>query len=525
MEMSSEISLNLDNSLNYLHFTSNSGTLAIMNNPIDTENLKLLFGIKIKSYRTDQGFSLQALSKKSGLAVSYLSEIESGKKYPKPEKMIALAKALNVDYDALVSIRSDKKLDPFAALINSELLRQFPFHLFGITSADIVGLFKNNAAHANDFLQTFLQISRVYDLSLENFLFAALRTYLRQHKNYFPDLEKKAAAFADRHGMSRKKLTYCRLKALLEKEYNYLIDETALADHPELKGFRSVFQGEGRLAINSRLMDMQKAFIIARELGFAELKIQKRPASSSWIKVQSFEELVNNFKASYFGGALLLDQHRLAQDIKKIFNQEKWDKDNFSNLLEKYQVTPEMLLYRFSQILPGLLGIDRIFYFRFVHTPDLYSAMLTKELNMTQTLHIYGLGLNEHYCRRMIPMQFLKLLQQGNTHILSGVQIIRYTESQDRFLLLSMARPLALSEKRGSAIAIGIKLDLKSEPFIRFIKDNQIPFAEVSETCERCPLKDCSQRVVTAEIINHRLHLKKSEDALKNLKPDYPVKK
>ena len=225
-----------------------------MNQNIDTENLKLLFGIKVKSYRTAQGLSLQALSKKTGMAVSYLSEIESGKKYPKPEKLIQMAQALDIDYDALVSIKADKSLDPFVALINSDLIRQFPFHLFGIRAADIVGLFKNNADHANAFLQTFLQISRVYDLSLENFLFSALRTYLRQHKNYFPELEAAAEAFALNNGLAGDHPGYDRFKALLEEGYGYVIDETVLAVHPELSEFRSVLQAEGRLAVNGGLM-------------------------------------------------------------------------------------------------------------------------------------------------------------------------------------------------------------------------------------------------------------------------------
>jgi transcriptional regulator with XRE-family HTH domain len=184
---------------------------------MNERNLKIIFGIKIKSYRTHLGLSLQELSKKTGMAVSYLSEIESGKKYPKPEKLIRLAQALEVDYDTLVSTKVSKNLDPFAALINSDLIKQFPFHLFGISASDILGLFKNNPEHAHAFLQTFLQISRAYDMSLDNFLFAALRTYVRQCKNYFPDLENLAKQYAHQQEIDSLTPSFIQLKRFFRK--------------------------------------------------------------------------------------------------------------------------------------------------------------------------------------------------------------------------------------------------------------------------------------------------------------------
>lgn len=488
-----------------------------MNPDINTENLKLLFGIKVKAYRNQIKLSLQALSKRTGIAVSYLSEIESGKKYPKPEKLIRLAKGLGVSYDALVSLQTDKSLHPFVDLINSDLIQQFPFHLFGIAASDIIGLFKNNPDHAHAFLQTFLQITRAYDLSLDNFLFAALRTYLKQHKNYFPDLETSAGEFANHHGIVHKTIGYDVLKSLLEKEYGYRIDESILVSHSNLSQFRSVLLNEKHLAVNSQLLPSQKAFILARELGFIWCKATERPVTSSWLQVESFDQLINNFKASYFGGALLLNQDQLTVDLKHLFAQPIWQNASFSSLLEQYQVTPEMLLYRISQILPGVLGIDQIFYFRFTHTSDLKRVKLTKELNMTQTLLTYGLGVNEHYCRRMIPLQFLNQLRHDRSGIITGLQTIEFVNSKNRFLLLSMARPLSLSDQRGSAMAIGIKLDKTSLPHIHFIDDPDIPFTQVSETCERCALTNCVERVVSASFIKRSNRIEKRKAALNQL--------
>jgi XRE family transcriptional regulator, fatty acid utilization regulator len=483
---------------------------------MNSENLKIIFGIKIKSFRAEQGLSLQDLSKKAGIAVSYLSEIESGKKYPKPEKLINLAQALGVEYDSLVSLKVDKSLDPFAALINSELIKQFPFQLFGISAGDILGLFKNNPENAHAFLQTFLQIGRAYDMSLENFLFAALRTFQRNHGNYFPDLENFAIEYANQNGFNNELPSFDQLKNILKEKYAYRIDESELSKHPVLGCFRSILRGKGVLAINDRLLPSQKTFILAREIGFEELGIKERPLTSSWIKVKSFDQLVNNFKASYFGGALMMPRDLFAQDLEDFFNQSKWNDKAFVDLLDQNQATPEMLLYRMSQVLPGLFGLDSIFYMRFTNSEDRMSVKLTKELNMTETLVPYGLGINEHYCRRWLPLRLLKKLRRNLLPITAGAQKIQFAKNGSNFLLLSIARPLSLAKERESAIAIGFKIDKKSQSIIKFLDDPVIIEEKVGETCERCLLTDCSERVVEASIVRMQNKIKSKETALQD---------
>ena len=66
------------------------------------EHIKLILGLKLKQLRQSKGLSLSELAKKSGLSVSYLNEIESGKKYPKAEKISALSESLGITYDQLV---------------------------------------------------------------------------------------------------------------------------------------------------------------------------------------------------------------------------------------------------------------------------------------------------------------------------------------------------------------------------------------------------------------------------------------
>ncbi|MCB0286652.1 MAG: helix-turn-helix transcriptional regulator, partial [Calditrichaeota bacterium] len=75
---------------------------------VNSENLRLVMGFKLKQFRLENGLSLKDLAAKTDLSISYLSEIEKGKKYPKPEKIFQLAEALKISFDELVSLQMNK---------------------------------------------------------------------------------------------------------------------------------------------------------------------------------------------------------------------------------------------------------------------------------------------------------------------------------------------------------------------------------------------------------------------------------
>src|SRR5262249_13099067 len=103
-------------------------------------NHKVIFGMKLRQFREQAGLSLTDFGVRTGLSTSYLTEIEHGKKYPKAEKIARLAEALGRSYDDLVSIRLDEELSPLADFLASPLLHNFPYHLFGISPAQVVEL-------------------------------------------------------------------------------------------------------------------------------------------------------------------------------------------------------------------------------------------------------------------------------------------------------------------------------------------------------------------------------------------------
>ena len=99
---------------------------------LDQESLRLIIGVKLRSLRQDKGYSLKTLARLTKLSPSYLNEIEKGKKYPKGDKIMLLAKALGVTYDELISIQLKKELQILTMVLEKNILKGLPVQVFGI---------------------------------------------------------------------------------------------------------------------------------------------------------------------------------------------------------------------------------------------------------------------------------------------------------------------------------------------------------------------------------------------------------
>ncbi len=490
------------------------------------EQLRFILGLKLRQYREAQGLSLRDLATRSGLSISYLSEIEHGKKYPKPQKLLQLAEALNVSFDELVSLKLDAHLSPLKDILDSPFLKVFPFELFGLDSESIFGILSQMPEKAAALIHTFLEIGQMYDMRVEQFLFAALRSYQQMHHNYFPDLEAAAKDFRE-----EAKLPILRAsdehvyREQLITRYNYIIDEETLARHPTLHTFRSVFiPGDPpHLLVNGKLLPVQKAFIFARELGYQYLNLSERAYTSSWLKVTSFDQVINNFRASYFAGALLLDLDRITQDLQEMFARPSWDPQLLIRLINRYGTTPEMLFYRMTEVIPRFFGMHELFFLRLNTTRENGTYRLTKMLNLSRIPLPHGLGLNDTYCRRWIGIQLLERIRKENGTLLAGAQRSAFLDPGATFLTLSLARPLALSPDTYSSVTIGFLINDTLKERIRFWNDVHIPEKVVNLTCERCPLdsESCSERAAPPVHYLKEQHQKEQEYALRQLFEQY----
>ena len=461
-------------------------------------SLRLLLGLKLRSFRLERGFSLKDLCERTGLSISYLSEIETGRKYPKIEKLLQLAAGLGVGYEDLVSLRTDERLGPIGELLTSSFFREFPLELFGIEPEAVIQLMTEAPIEAGALLRALSEIGRTYDVRVEHFLFAALRAYQQLLHNHFPDIEAAAETCLQKHGWSgRRTIGENELRRVLEEEHGFVVEEEILAGHDVLSDLRSVFipGRRPRLLINKRLMPTQRAFLFGRELGYLCLGLSQRSTTSTQISVDTFAQVINDFKAAYFSGALLLQRELLAADLRRFFALERWSAGEFAQMLAAYETTPETFFYRLSQLLPAQFGLEKLFFVRLTHRLGAATTKLTKTLNMSPLPIPVGIDPQEHYCRRW-PGNALLLAEDasGGAQVKATIERAQFLDGGGEYLLFALARPLALAAETHASVSLGLKLDADLKGKIAFWDDPAIPRREVNTTCERCGLRNCAER-------------------------------
>ncbi len=492
--------------------------------------INIIFGMKVRQARLEAGLTLTDLARQAEMSPSYLTEIEKGRKYPRADKIVKMAEALGKPYDDLVSIRLAPSLRQLETTLSSTTMQRFPFEEFGLEPADVLGLITREPERASALLHAVVEIARRYDLREEEFLRAALRSYQEMHENYFPDLEDAAlrfgAEFGPRYGFDEATLpTLDALSTLLRQEYSYTIDDRALANIEELRALRSLVLPGRRpqLFINSRLYARQVKFILAREIGYRYLSLKERSLISTPDRIDSFQQLLNDARAAYFGGALLMPRGRVLADLQAFFALPAWEPARFSAMLTTYEVTPEMLLYRFSELIPEFFGI-KLHFLRFHHTAGSDEYHLVRHLNMNQLLVPSGIGLLEHHCRRWLSIRLLPDTPGAAADPLPvGVQLSEFLSTQEQFLCLGFGRRMVLSPQVASSVIIGFRVDADLRATIRFLDDPNIPRDIIHETCERCPLtpEQCAVRAAPPALLEARREQMARKLALSQLQARY----
>lgn len=485
---------------------------------------KIIFGLKVKQLRQSRGLSFAELADKTGMSVSYLNEIEKGKKYPKEDKIHVLANTLEIRVPDLISEELDNNLAPVGELLRSNFLNELPLDLFGIELAKVAELIADAPAKVSAFISTLLDLSRNYALREENFYFAALRSYLELHNNYFEDLEKKVAEFCQRFkAPTDRPLPVEWLRSVLEREYKYTIIDNGLDSYPELLELRSVFiPHQRRLLLNSSLSPIQRAFQLGKELAFNFLGLKERANTSSLLRGRVFEEVLNHSKATYFSVALHLPQVSFVGDMRDFFQQPTWNGEAFLAIMKKYDATPEMFYHRLTNVLPRFFDMPKLFFLRFLHDPTKDIFELDKELHLNRRHQPHGNGLFEHYCRRWVAISLLSDLRQmqreGITvETLVKVQRSRYIGTEDEYLCITLARPGYPSPNRNVSVTIGLLVTPALQQQIRFFDDPAIQVKDVNKTCERCALTDCAERAAAPVIVQKRDKMQRIQTTLHHL--------
>lgn len=464
---------------------------------IEDEYIRLIFGLKLKQIRTEKKLSLFGLSKLTGLSKSYLNEIEKGKKHPKTDKVLLLSEKLDVPYDHLVSLKLDKNLAPIGEILKSKILKEIPLNLFGIKENNLIDIIANAPAKVNAFISTIIKISQNYNFTRESFFLASLRSYQEAHNNYFEDIENQVLDFAKSYQINLEKtITSQDLEDILTEEFDYKIDNIELSNYKELKQIRNIYiPNKKTLLISKDITEAQKAFIYAKELAYNFLKIEDRLYTFPWVKFNGFDQVLNNFIASYFAGALIIPKQNLTENLKNFFKLKTWNSEEFHKIMNSYNCSEESFYQRLTNILPKYFHIKNLFFLRFTHKINNPTYRLTKELHITQQQSPYANRNNDHYCRKWISIRSIKELENSKSNSAFGIQISSYEKSNNNYLVLSSATPDPFKEDHSRSISIGMLISPHLKKRLDFLKDKTIPKTSVGVTCETCSISACQERV------------------------------
>jgi hypothetical protein len=441
---------------------------------LSEDNIKLIFGLKLKQFRTAKKLSLTELADKSGLSISYINEIEKGKKYPKAEKISTLANVLDVPYDKLVSLKLDKQLAPVGEILNSRLLEELPLDLFGIDKGKLIEIIASAPSKVTAFISTIAQISSTYNLTQENFYFAMLRSYQEMHENYFEELEKEAERFRKEYDLPASgNIPSEVLRNILLDQFGYRVEENDLNEFPELTHIRSVFiEDAKKILINAKMAENQKAFLYAKELGYQFLEMSgERALMTPWPRATSFDHVLNNSRASYFAGALLISPDDLVSQLEPFFASKKWDGELLLHILETYNSSPEMFMLRLINIIPKYFGLSGMFFMRFDHKKVPQETSLKKQLHLSRTRNPKKITLLEKYCRTWADEQIFNDLGRSPKAYCHRFE----TESQSqRFFVMALSRPMKRNPNAALSVMIGFEENTTFAKKVGFADDASI---------------------------------------------------
>lgn len=486
------------------------------------DTVKTIFGLKLKQLRKEKKLSLQNLSELSGLSVSYLNEIENGRKYPKSDKILALSKAFDIPYDKLVSLKVNRNLEPISRLMQSDVFNDIPFEAFGIAKENVLRLMADAPVKVLAFINAITEMARNYNMRQEHFHFAALRSYQELNDNYFEEIEEKAARFLEEYGLNGElPLSSHTLEDLLKNQFGYEIVLTDFADYPHLKKFRSVFlKGDPKkLLVNRRLSEQQRTFLFGKELGFCYLGMDERPATSSWHKAESFEKVLNNFLASYFSGAILIRKSDFSDRLEQLFQADRWDANRFAALMERYNASPEMFMQRLTNILPQVFGLKQLFFIR--HSYDVASEKeVTKELHLSNTANALTGNFEEIIYRRWMSKRILRYYARKKDSHPDAPVWVNAVRSQfpikgQEYFCISLSRP-KLFTQGDDFVTIGFVLTEAARKKIHFADDQHVYFLKTQD--------EFAQEMIEPEELRRQNELQQRDVELQRLAEDFAEK-
>ncbi|MEM1323351.1 MAG: hypothetical protein AAGG75_24005, partial [Bacteroidota bacterium] len=202
-------------------------------------------------------------------------------------------------------------------------------------------------------------------------------------------------------------------------------------------------------------------------------------------------------------------------DLVSIFRENTWRSVNLTGLLEKYNVSIEMLLQRFTNILPHYFGLEDLFFIKLEGDPKLKSLRMSKDLHLSQLHTPYNNLLEEHFCRRWVACKSIQdTARKNKKSVIVNLQISDFWESDKSYLCFSLAD----KAKASKSVTLGLLINEKLRSIIYFLNDPTIIKRTVNTTCQRCSVPNCKERAFEPVFITQEENRQQIIDQLNKFK-------
>ncbi|MBP6411085.1 MAG: ImmA/IrrE family metallo-endopeptidase, partial [Pseudarcicella sp.] len=371
------------------------------------------------------------------------------------------------------------------------------------------------------FINMLAEISRNHGINKVDFYYSVLRAYQEMNDNYFDILEKSVENF--RKIFEINKITSPNATLLEDILTNFYSIKTKHfpEQHHEIDNLIAGFSAKNKtLFINPKATEEEKAFVFAREIAFLFLQLKERSFSEPALEVKSFNQILNDYKASYWAAALLINKDILTDRLTYFFASPRWDSHTLLTIMQLFKASPEVFFNRMSGLMTNHFKVNNFLLMVISKNIDLPIYELTKELQFSYLPTTNETKQMEHYCRRWVSLKILdqpiSFFQNKNTPICHA-QVSIYENLNKNYLMFSMTNFSEINNLKHTSSSIGFEIDDNLKTVINFLNDPLLKTVQVNQTCERCNITDCNERVVPASTLNKNEVIKRKIQVLKSI--------
>ncbi len=475
---------------------------------ISKEYLHLVLSLKVSWLRQQGEYSLAELSKKSGLSQSYLNDIERGRKYPSPGKILELAEALNVSYDELISLKLSGKLAPLSALLNSSVMQEIPFEIFGFTRSDLINLMTGSPEKFATFTDSVMKVTQKYGVEIDEFIEAAIRSYKELHYLSFPDIDQKATDFLK--GITAD-LTISTLESWLSSEHRYQIHKQQLDKDTELSELPYIYfaGAKPRLYLNNKLSATEMLFTLCQIAGYEYLGLQERMASGEFSDQATFDQIRNRERSFLFAMNLIAKAYTDENHFQPFAEMTKCNFPTLEKLLNSIPMPIKASVPFLMRILHSKYGVQNMFYQHYEVPRERSEISLREELHFGESLPFSENIPNAHHCRRLTGV-----ISDTDSN---GVFRTSPLHSDESYVVWRFSERSSVKNGIEDRILLGIKDELSTRKKLAFISDYSLSNFESHNHCESCPIANCEQRAADPTIHKKSVKRERMRKAIENL--------